>query len=161
MKRQIDHPIGTHIALLHAGNATPSVRGGAIVNGTIQQGLDALPIDKVTGPVGQAQTQNVSHQDRPKFPHVLGTVNVIGRYVEAQRQGHGDENKSANGVEYLDWEGDAMTLVLIVEHPRQGVRWSGRVDVDGVGRPVHEELEGIFFDYQFFPDGAVVSVVVG
>ena len=160
MKRQVHHPIGAGFPLFHAGNATPSIGGGAIVDGTVQQGLDALPIDKVTGPKGQAQTQNVSHQDRPKFPHVLGAVNVIGRYVEAKRQGHGDEDKSTNGVEYLDGEGDAMALVLIVEHSRQGVGRSGRVDVDGVGRSVHEELEGFFFDYQFFSDGVVVSDVV-
>mmetsp|Transcript_29824 Transcript_29824/g.87015 ORF Transcript_29824/g.87015 Transcript_29824/m.87015 type:complete len:250 (+) Transcript_29824:122-871(+) len=154
---QVDHTVGGRVSLLHAGDATSAVGGGAIVNGPVQQGLDALPVDKVAGIEGQAQAEAVAHKDAPKFPHVLRAVDVIGRYVKAQGQRHGDEDDSAKGVKYLDGEGDAMALVLIVEHARQGEGRTGRVDVDGVGRSVDEKLEGFFFDYQFLSDGGVVS----
>ena len=156
---QIDHRArGTIGALLHTGDATPAVGRGTVVDGPVQQRLDALPVHKVAGVEGQAEAQDVSGQDGPELPQVLGAVDVVGRNVEAQDERDGDEDEAADGVEHLDGEGDAVALVLVVEHPRQGVGWAGRVDVDGVGIAADEQLQRLFFDDQFFADGGVVSV---
>ena len=92
---------GTIGSLLHAGDATPAVCRGAVVDGPVQQRLDALPVHEVAGVEGQAEAQDVSGQDGPELPQVLGAVDVVGRNVEAQDERDGDEDEAADGVSEL------------------------------------------------------------